>query len=156
MHIVQGYLEAEGPEKSKFYTISTLAKAFRKHNKAIHEAVEEHMEENNFPLQAKPSERPTARPRRGKRFSRSESEDEGIDIEHEGDGPLDPNDGIYHNEGTSKFVEQNPTASSSVTQSNKGNGSQRGGDYFNAAFTVPDSKSRSTPSKSCDCLLRCR
>ena len=155
MHIVQGYIEAEGPEKSKFYTISTLATAFGKHNQAIHEAVEEHMEKNNFPLQAKPLARPTARPRRGKRFSRGESEDEGIDIEHESDGPLDPNDGIYHNEGASKFVEQNPTASSSVTQSNKGDGSQRGGDYFNAAFTVPNSKSRPTPSKSCNCLLRC-
>jgi hypothetical protein len=154
LHVVQGYLAVKGPATSKFYTISDLARGLGKQNEAIYEAVEEHMEENHFSLQAKPLERPTARPRRGKRSNKRESDDEGEDIEHEDDGPLDPNDGIYHNEGPSIFVEQEPTASSSASKPNKGQ-SQRGGDYVKAAFVVPNSDSRPSPSKSCNCSLRC-
>lgn len=154
LHVVQGYLEKKGPATSKFYTISDLARGLGKQNEAIYEAVEGHMEANDFPLQAKPLARSTARPRRGKRFSRGESDDEGEDIEHEDDGPLDPNDGIYPNEGPSLFVEPHSTDSSSASKPNKGDQS-RGGDYVKAAFVVPNSESRPSPSKSCNCSLRC-
>ena len=154
LHVVQGYLEKKGPATSKFYTISDLARRLGKQNEAIYEAVEGHMEANDFPLQAKPLARSTARPRRGKRFSRGESDDEGEDIEHEDDGPLDPNDGIYPNEGPSLFVEPHSTDSSSASKPNKGDQS-RGGDYVKAAFVVPNSESRPSPSKSCNCSLRC-
>ena len=104
MHIVQGYFGEQSPDQSKFYTISILAKAFRKEREAIQEAIEDHMENNGFSLQAKPLERPTTRRRRGKRFNRNDSEDDGENIEDESDGPLDKNDGQYHNDDSSGFV----------------------------------------------------
>jgi hypothetical protein len=153
LHVVQGYLATKGPATSKFYTISDLAKGLGKQNEAIYEAVEEHMEKNHFSLQAKPLERPTARPR-GKRSNKRESDDEGEDIEHEDDGPLDRNDGIYVNDGPSIFVEPHSTDSSSASNPNKVDGSQRV-DYVKAAFVVPNSESRPSPSKSYNCSLRC-
>lgn len=114
-HIVQGYLQAKGPETSKFYTISTLAKAFRKRREAIQEAIEDHMEVNQFALQAKPLERPTKSGRRGKKFREDDTEDEGEDIEHESDGPLDKNDGVYSTKDPFGFVVEDRPSSTTQT-----------------------------------------
>jgi hypothetical protein len=117
MHIVQGHLTAEGPEKSRFYTISILAKAFKKRREAIQEAIEEHMEKNDFTLQAKPLECHTRKRRPGKRSNKDESESEGEDVEHVSDGPLDQNDGVYSTTDPFGFVVPEPPADSPTSNS---------------------------------------